>query len=899
MKLVELYTLFLILYFGELTTVSTKCKYWEGNFVECKNLKTSDYPLLLMNSSRILTLSNTENLPNNAISGIHLEKLVIRYSLITNIAENAFSGLEDTLKVLHISTLAKQIPAPTQSLQNLYNLKKLEISHFKLNTTFNNMNFANLSRLQSLHLINNSLFFFENSVFKGLSALTNLMIKDNQFTTIPLLSVFADLTNLTILDMSDNKIVRITASNLQGSKNLEQLILEQNAIAEIEKNAFNGLEKSLRVLNLNLNKLNHTQLVNMADLISLQELNLQSNWIQALPNGIFKNFSHLQMLNLKSNKLSNIKKGSLFGLISLKTLQLDFNSLTVEAGTLLDTPQLQEIYFKKQTNSLQMEWLQDVSTSLLKLYLDENTFNKTSLWLAIQSLTKLKYLSLSRCNLGYIPNFAFEQNRQLQTLNLNENNLQVLRQETFQGLQESLISIKLELNELQTIDECVFKGFNWSILKEKFPIKLYQNNLVCNCSLLWLQKWIEIYIAQYPIQITNVNMWKCAGSTEYIYQANLTCSSNTTNQTCQDFSDRYTTTNIMFPTTTTYSTMFADATALSSTLTTTIKESKTETITTIVPTTTQTTTVVPTTTQTTTVVPTTTQTTTIVPTTTQTPEMPTLSLLWEKLSSSSISISWNISSWKHVQKFTLLINKAVEDAAVTKNKIVLSKKNSTSKILPNLKKGTILTVCIQVKLDFPSKLLDKCQIIRLTETEKVKSKNVGVYIGLGVGGAILITLVLIVISLMCYSRRVSKSLCNKQKSEADLNKPKTTLKTKRYQKRKTPNNPQVSIISAEPFQPLPRISAGSYQYLADPNLTSNSTQQPQKPPFYDNKAFTEINKVDEKIENNNNQSQSSTNRPLPNLPGSKSLIQYFQPEEPIYVNVQPHYAEIPHIETTI
>lgn len=870
----EINGLFLIL--GVVAIVNTatpKCKNWGESFLECKHLINSDYPLELsqFNGTFNLTLTNTVNLPANAISGIKIEKLVIRDSTITNIAKNAFTGHERTLKILHISTLEKQVPAPTQSLENLFNLEELKISSFVLNQTFNHINFVKLSRLQSLYLEDNQLSYFGKPVFKGLSALTKLTIRNNKFTSIPLPSVFEDLLNLTSLDMSDNNIQKITEQNLVKSKNLKQLILKENAIVEVEKDAFKGLEKSLEVLDLRLNSLNDAQLLNMAEMTSLRELNLQYNRIQVLPNGVFQNFSLLQVLSLNSNKLSNITKGSFRGLVSLKTLQLNFNSLTVETGTLLDTPQLQEIYFKKQNKKLlQMEWLQDAATSLLKLYLDENTFNKTSLWQAIRTLENLEYLSLSKCNLGYIPDFAFEQNRQLKTLNLDRNSLQVLRQETFQGLQENLKSINLELNDLQTVDECVFQHFKWSLQQEIFPINLFENKLICNCSLLWLKKWIQIYLA-IPFPITSVRLWQCAPSMEYIYLANLTCDSNSTNRTCQDFSDKYTT--LMAPTTITiFSTVFAETTSVSSTFSTTARETTFMS----------------------------TKETTIPPTSTQTPTIPTLFLLLEKLSSSSISISWNISNWKHVQELSLVINKVVENVDTTKTVIDISKMDSNSKILTNLITGTILTVCIQLRLDFSLELYDRCDIIRLLKTQKAKSDNVGIYIGIGVGSAVLITLILSLLGLMCHNR-MSKNSSDKHKSKANLNQPKTTLKTKRYQKRKNPNNePQVSVISAEPFQPIPHLSAGSYQYLADPNLTNNSTQNPQN--GYDNEAFTESidsANMPQKMEKNNNERKSMHKRPLPNLPGSQSFMQYFQPEAPIYVNVQPHYAEISHTETTI
>lgn len=256
-----------------------------------------------------------------------------------------------------------------------------------------------------------------------------------------------------------------------------------------------------------------------------------------------------------------------------------------------------------------------------------------------------------------------------------------------------------------------------------------------------------------------------------------------------------------------------------------------------------------------------------------------------------------------MKSLVLLIHKAVENFDKVKDTIFLSEEDPTIKILANLKEGTILNVCIQLEVDFPSKLIDNCKIIRLLKSSQEKvTKNNGISIGIGVGVAVLVILILSIIGMICYSRNKSKSSSQKYKSEPNLTRPKLTQKSKRYGKQKNSNtDPQVSVISVEPFQPLPRISAGSYQHLVDPNLTNSSIQQPQSPQSssYDNGAFSESTlSVPAQIERNNNRRKSNAKRPLPSIPRDQNL-RPFQTEEPIYVNVQPHYVEIQNTETQI
>lgn len=197
-------------------------------------------------------------------------------------------------------------------LNKLDKLKFLEISYLKDDELKLNLNFINNNLLlERLYLIKIKLITLPN--LDNLVNLKKLNISDNNLTILPNLN---NLKNLMELDISYNNLTNLP--NLNNLINLYELDISSNKLSNLSN--LDNL-KELYYLNISNNKLSY--LPNLNKLKELHHLNISNNKLSNLPN--LNNLTNLKYFNISKNNITifpNYTK-----LLSLTDLDCSFNPL--------------------------------------------------------------------------------------------------------------------------------------------------------------------------------------------------------------------------------------------------------------------------------------------------------------------------------------------------------------------------------------------------------------------------------------------------------------------------------------------------------------------------------------------------------------------------------------------
>ena len=210
------------------------------------------------------------------------------------------------------------------------------------------------------------------------------------------------------------------------SKEMKSLILFNTSIRVLRKEMFAtffGLEK-LYIFSNRLSRIDDGAFNNLTDLktmdlsfVYLNETELQKNAFQGL--------DHLELLQLSSNHLEEIPTTQLKSLIGLKKLHLINNNIKyIREGSLSFSDKLEEV---------------DLTGNVL-INLDTGICGNT---------TSLKNVKLSRNKLGGNQiAMAFAKCSMVELLDLSQNSITEIQQETFQDM-TSLTKLVLTNNDLQ------------------------------------------------------------------------------------------------------------------------------------------------------------------------------------------------------------------------------------------------------------------------------------------------------------------------------------------------------------------------------------------------------------------------------------------------------------------
>lgn len=495
------------------------------------------YYELTLDSNAIRTIEG------NAFAGIRIRRLVLTNNRLTDIAVDAFSGLERDLSELALE-FDGSTAFPTEALSKLTMMESLEIVGYGKEALPPGA-LTSLSKLRTLTLTSGALRLLTPEDFTGQkSQLTSLNLRSNLFQEIPTAAISA-LENLSVLQLDLNRLFTIGTAAFDGASNLAILNLARNPVKVVELDAFSGLESTLRNLSLQQCQLSNEHLNAIIRLKSLVYLDISDNLFVDI-NDILKNMKFLQVLKAARNRITSLK-GSTYSLASsLVVLQLEDNPLvSVASDSFNGLALLQELYLDgAQSLVLDKNSFTSQEDSLKLLSMRSTNLSSSSPWPAVSVLGALKTLWMSSCELPDVPDFALSRMSGLENLDLNNNAISKLTQRSLVGLSTSLVRLYLSGNKLRTLDECVFYEFQ---KLDILQLQLNNNPLECDCALKWLHDLLQPYKSNPSTQFRVMSLqWKCANLNAKLFTTLTdadfsTCQSVNQSAQCEDM--EYTTTS--------------------------------------------------------------------------------------------------------------------------------------------------------------------------------------------------------------------------------------------------------------------------------------------------------------------------------------------------------------------
>ncbi|XP_006876110.1 PREDICTED: toll-like receptor 9 [Chrysochloris asiatica] len=244
------------------------------------------------------------------------------------------------LQCLHLSHNSIAQAVNGSQFVPLTSLRVLNLSHNKLDL-YHGHSFTELPQLEALDLSYNSLPFRMQGIGHNLSFLARLpalrylsLAHNNIHSRVsPQLSS----NSLWALDFSGNSLSRMWAEGdlylhfFKGLKCLVRLDLSQNHLHALMPRTLDKLPKTLRLLRLSNNRLAFFNWSNLVLLPNLEVLDMAGNQLKTLTNGSLPVGTALQRLDLSSNSISLVAPGFFAQAKMLRELNLRANALkTVE-----------------------------------------------------------------------------------------------------------------------------------------------------------------------------------------------------------------------------------------------------------------------------------------------------------------------------------------------------------------------------------------------------------------------------------------------------------------------------------------------------------------------------------------------------------------------------------------
>jgi len=217
--------------------------------------------------------------PNNGV--LNLKDLNI--SKISEI-----EGIQNLVDLKELNLSGNNI-SEISNLENLVNLKKLNLSGNKITEIYG---LDSLKQLNQLYLNNNDI-----SEIKGLNNLKNLHFLNLENNSITEIKNLHNNVNLTTLYLNNNQINEI--KNLESLRELYFLALNNNNIKDIKGL---GALRNLRILQLAANKIQ--EIKGLGNLKKLTNLNLYNNIIKETKD---PNLPNLYFFSLDNNKIPKLQ----------------------------------------------------------------------------------------------------------------------------------------------------------------------------------------------------------------------------------------------------------------------------------------------------------------------------------------------------------------------------------------------------------------------------------------------------------------------------------------------------------------------------------------------------------------------------------------------------------------
>jgi len=310
-------------------------KFEPGNMLsfQCSSMTWMDYELLsglhVGSTPRVaFTFCPLPNMPLSqmlqSVGATGVQSLVFQNSNLSNTVESSFlAGLTNlTSLTLHgngITTIPEDLFREMTALQYL-DMKDNDLQ-LPLHV------FDNLPNLLTLELGGNQMTRLEVGIFRNLSQLSRLNLWGNNLQNLTQ-DVFIGLSGLEFLDLSSNKLTSISADLFAMMPQLKELTMPSNNFTSLPDGLF-SLTSSLTKLGLydNRQQLRHIPHRLLANLTNLLEVYLNMCGITEVPGDIFWGSPAIVNISLQGNLLTTLPAGLFRDTVSLRNLKLGNNRL--------------------------------------------------------------------------------------------------------------------------------------------------------------------------------------------------------------------------------------------------------------------------------------------------------------------------------------------------------------------------------------------------------------------------------------------------------------------------------------------------------------------------------------------------------------------------------------------
>lgn len=260
------------------------------------------------------------------ISG-KLKDLSLSFNHLTELDDDCFVGIEDSLDILELSFAFATDIFPQRALRPLSNLLWLVLDNNNFQT-IEATAFYSFQRLRYINLESNRLHYLPERIFLSSvhSELGDVKLGYNFLEAIPELS-FHNLTELKSLDLTGNRIKVLGPESIADCPKLVTISLAYNRIFKLERNAFYGLP-SLRFLHLEFNRLTTLDLNTISEIGGPDfALNVSYNAISFINSDNLMN--NLTRLDLSFNNISHLPVDTFYNMPNLRSLDLRSNFIVI------------------------------------------------------------------------------------------------------------------------------------------------------------------------------------------------------------------------------------------------------------------------------------------------------------------------------------------------------------------------------------------------------------------------------------------------------------------------------------------------------------------------------------------------------------------------------------------
>lgn len=453
-------------------------------FTALQNLDLSNNRLTSLNERSLITMPKllTLSLASNRLSSLtspfvyllELETLDLSHNAIRTLNEQVFANLGN-LRTLDLSSNHLH-SLPNLLLHPLHNLRELYLSKNNL-LRIANQTFANNSQIQALFVSHNGLSEIQLGTFSHLATMQQLHLSFNQLRDIQG-SLFKHNSVLRTLALDNNLIANLQAGCFQELVELRDLRLQRNLLKRVQRGVFYSFP-SLQELDLEYNRIEQLEPQALQSLVSLQYLNLQGNRLIEVGDSLLSGFpSSLKHVQLNHNQILNIHNGGLKGQTQLEVIWINYNKLQkLSTGIFNDLTNCEKLYLQyNELATIEPGVFQSMS-QLVYLNLEHNNLAQLSIDL-FRGANQLSELHLAHNHIMDIEAYAFSSLPSLRFLSLSNNQIYVLRQNVFNRndlkAKEPLPIEQLSLSNVM-IEELEMDTF--SSLRQLKSLDLGENNL--------------------------------------------------------------------------------------------------------------------------------------------------------------------------------------------------------------------------------------------------------------------------------------------------------------------------------------------------------------------------------------------------------------------------------------